>query len=203
MGFDPFAGAFVEMTRRMALGSLPPKPVQRDSPGSPFALAFIAVVGAFMSAAGAWVKIGVLTDGGPSVVAVGLFGTVYLLGGSWYRNCQGQHWLELQQTRAEIWRCVEANMWPPAAYAADLRSHFPSEMGEVPVVRHLADATPDPDPDPAKESKLRELVFDGLNEISVADRLTRPCARCKRWAWLRILPFWAADVEHPPPAVLG
>src|ERR1035437_6788029 len=103
MGSDPFAAGYNEMAWRTAPGQFQPAPVQRDSPGSPLALAFLAVVGAAMSAVGAWDGAGVWARGGPIVVAVGVFGAVYLLGGSWYRNRQGPHWLELQQTRAAFW----------------------------------------------------------------------------------------------------
>ncbi|MGB6771676.1 MAG: hypothetical protein WBF51_06680 [Candidatus Dormiibacterota bacterium] len=195
------------MAQRSARGSLQPTPVQRDSPSSPLVLAAVAVIGAVLSAIGAWDGVGVLTKGGPTIEAVGVAGTVYLLGGSWFRNRQGPHWFELQQTRAAVWTNLQPGSWQMPALAEDLRSHFPSEMGPALKAWHLSPpdgSTPDaPSGDADELSRVRGRAFDGLSQISKAERPTRSCSRCKWWIWLRCLPLWAADVEHPPPAVLG
>ena len=207
MGSDPFAAGYDEMARRDAPGSRQPTPVQPDSPSSPLALACVAVVGAVSSVLGARVSVGVMTEGGPSLVGFGSIGTAYLVGRSWYRNRQGTHWFELQQTRAAFRTHLQPGCWSMPDLAGELQSHFPREMGLVLEAWHLA--PPDgsgpakPDVGRAELSRVRGLAFDGLSQISKAERLTRSCSRCKRRASLRHLPWWDADVQHPPPAVLG
>jgi hypothetical protein len=89
-----------------------------------------------MSVIGARVSVGVMTEGGPSLVAFGSIGTAYLVGRSWYRNRQGTHWFELQQTRAAFRTHLQPGCWSMPDLAGELQSHFPS-VGDQEKCRDL------------------------------------------------------------------